>query len=114
MFGVWICCFDFLLFAREVLVFVCNIFVGTSTLRGKESEPDRDGVDHDACCLDLLSLLLFLLLLLFAGDILLFNCLNVCWNLHTARERVSQMETVWIMMEKLAWKSMNRPQVKLS
>ena len=58
MFGVWICCFDFLLFAREVLVFVCNIFVGTSTLRGKESEPDRDGVDHDACCLDHMRLMI--------------------------------------------------------
>ena len=38
----------------------------------------------------------------------------ICCHLQTASERVSQMETVWIMMEKLAWNSMNIPQVKQS
>ena len=43
---------------------------------------------------------------------------STCWciwtNLQTARERVSQIETVWIIIEKLAWKSMNKPQEKHS
>ena len=42
------------------------------------------------------------------------NFFLICCHLQTASERVSQMETVWIMMEKLAWNNMNIPQVKQS
>ena len=34
----------------------------------------------------------------------------IMMNLQMARERVSQMETVWIMMVKLVWKSRKMPQ----
>ena len=34
----------------------------------------------------------------------------IMMNLQMARERVSQVETVWIMMVKLMWNSRNVPQ----
>ena len=36
----------------------------------------------------------------------------IMMNLQMARERVSQMETVWIMMLKLVWKNRKAAQVK--
>ena len=36
----------------------------------------------------------------------------IMMNLQMARERVSQMETVWIMMLKLVWNKRKYPQAK--
>ena len=36
----------------------------------------------------------------------------IMMNLQMARERVSQMETVWIIMLKLVWKNRKAAQVK--